>query len=555
MGFLTEPVVAVLLSIALGHLVGRVRLGPVAIGGVCGTLFVALVIGQVGVRVPDDLKDMLFALFIYALGFTAGPQFFENLRGGVRLAIFPVIEVVVALGLTLAAVVFMRLDAGTAAGLFAGSATESALLGTASEAIDRLGLTTGEAATLQANMATAYSLTYLFGLVGIVVFLTQIAPLLLGRSLREEAVKLARELGADHDDGEAGLPIIVERAFEVGAAAGQTPRRFEEQRNWTVAIVGVQRAGALLPAGLDFRLEADDILFLRGRRNTVLAAGQVLGREVPVPPESGFAAISRDVVLSRKDAVRREARELRQLFPPEMQRGVFLTRIRRMGQNVPALPRTILNDGDVLTLYGAEDAVARAAGVLGSPLPPEGSTDFVILGLGIVAGLLIGHVSVALGPVELSLGLGGGALLSGLVFGWLNMRRPRYGSLPGAAADFAKNFGLSAFIAAIGLGAGPDAIAVIRQYGLLFPVLGVVLSVVPALVSLLVGERLLRLPMPILLGAIAGQHCSTPAISALVTQAGNSTPVIGYTVTYALANVLLPLMGPIVVGLVRLVSG
>nr|WP_280176217.1 hypothetical protein [[Ochrobactrum] soli] len=89
----------------------------------------------------------------------------------------------------------------------------------------------------------------------------------------------------------------------------------------------------------------------------------------------------------------------------------------------------------------------------------------------------------------------------------------------------------------------------VLQYGLILPILGLIVSFVPALVSLFVGAKLMKIETPILLGAIAGQHCSTPTISALVSQAGNSTPVIGYTVTYAISNVLLPLMGPMIVGI------
>ncbi|WP_209021270.1 aspartate-alanine antiporter [Paracoccus ravus] len=553
--YLADPVLVLFLCLGLGHLIGRLRIGPVAIGGVCGTLFVALALGQFGIRLPDELKNAAFALFIYALGFTAGPQFFTNIRGGARYAVFPVIEVAVALSLTLAAVAAMGLDPGTAAGLFAGSATESAVLGTASEAISKLPLTPEQSEGMLANIATAYSLTYLFGLVSIVIFVTQVAPVFLRRNLRDEAEALADRLGGGENIGDGGLPIIVERAFEVGELAGKTARDFEEGRNWSLVIHSVRRGAETLPVDLSFRFEPGDIILLRGLRSTLIAARKLFGVEVSLNEGTGFPVVSQEVVLTRREAFGHEARDLRKLVSPEAQRGIFITNIRRMGLEIPALPRTILQEGDILTLYGPTEPVARAVPVLGEPLPPGDHTDFVFLGLGIVVGLLIGHLSLKLGALELTLGLGGGALLSGLVFGWLNMRRPRHGAFPDAAAHFAKDFGLAAFIAAIGLGAGPDAIKLIKEYGLVFPVLGVLLSTAPAFVSLLVGLKLMRIPLPILLGAIAGQHCSTPAISALVGIAGNTTPVIGYTVTYAIANVLLPLTGPIVVNLAQAIVG
>ncbi|WP_027997985.1 aspartate-alanine antiporter [Sinorhizobium arboris] len=556
MSFLTDPVIALFISLALGYLIGRLKVGPVQLGGVCGTLFVALALGQLGVRIGPDLKDAAFALFIYALGFSAGPQFFANIRGGWRYGVFSIIEVVCVLLLLAISILVFRLDVGTAAGLFAGSATESAVLGTASEAISHLPLPPGDIDQFQANIATAYSLTYLFGLIAIVIFTTQIAPLILKADLRQEAQKLARRLGSTEDDEDQaeGLPVFVGRAFLSGPAAGRTVGEFEKSRNFAVALERVKRGGEILETTADFLLEPDDVVFVRGRRNAVIAVRDRLGEEVPVPQETSFALATREVVLVRKEAFGRQIRQLRQMAAPELQRGIFISSVRRMGQHIPALSGTILQQGDVITLYGPEKAVDRAAAELGKTLPPGERTDFIFLGLGIVVGLLIGHFNLTIGALELTLGSGGGALISGLAFGWLNMRNPARASLPVAAADFAKEFGLAAFIAAIGLSAGPDAIKLVMQYGLILPVLGLLVSFIPAFVSLLVGWKLMKIETPILLGVIAGQHCSTPTISALVSQAGNSIPVIGYTVTYAISNVLLPLMGPVVVALAMVLA-
>ncbi|MBB3316666.1 aspartate-alanine antiporter [Rhizobium sp. BK181] len=550
MSFLANPVIALFLSMALGYFIGRLRVGPIQLGGICGTLLVALALGQFGVRVSSDLKETAFALFIYALGFSAGPQFFANIRGGWRYGIFSVIEVICALLLVAAAIVIFHLDIGTASGLFAGSATESAVVGTASEAISHLSLPQAAIEELQGNIATAYSLTYLFGLIGIVVFVTQIAPLILGIDLKQEAQALARKLGSPEDVGDQpeGLPLLVGRAFCAGSVAGQTVGDVERSRNWSIAIEGVHRGSDVVEALPELVVEPRDILFIRGRRNAVISVRDLFGDEVPVPDGASITLVSRDVVLSRKEVFGRQIRDLRRLASPELHRGVFVSNVRRLGQQIPALSGAVLQQGDVLTLYGPEKAVERAAIELGNPLPATHKTDFTYLGIGIVVGLLIGHLSLELGAMRLTLGSGGGALISGLVFGWLNMRNPSRGGFPLPAAEFAKDIGLAAFIAAIGLEAGPHAIKLIMQYGLILPILGLLVSVVPAAVSLYVGSRLVKVDPPILLGIIAGQHCSTPTISTLVSQAGSSIPVIGYTVTYAISNVLLPLMGPIIVG-------
>ena len=555
MEFLRDPVVALFVSLSLGYLIGQIRVGPIQLGGVCGTLFVALLIGQLDVTIDDDLKNAAFALFIFALGFTAGPQFFANIKSGWRYSIFSFIEVGTVLVLLAIAVIVLDLDAGTTAGLFAGSATESAVVGTASEALGRLDLTAAQITTLQSNVATAYSITYLFGLVAIVIFTSQIAPLILGINLRQSAQDLAKNLGSEESDGNGndsanGFPEVVGRAFQAGATAGMTVGDFERSRNGTVTIMTIKRGDDVLQGSDDLRIEDGDILLIRGRRSAVIAVGDRLGSEVAVPPDIVVPVVSQQVILTRKDAHGRQVRELRRTDEGRrVGRGVLITHIRRLDQSIPALPKSVLQKGDVLTIAGGEAQVAQAADALGIRITETNKTDFIFLGLGIVCGLALGQLSLKIGALDLSLGTGGGALVAGLIFGWLHMHRPKHGAFPAAAAEFIKDFGLATFIAAVGLSAGPSAIALIKEYGLVLPVAGILVSFLPALISLFVGWKILKIEAPILLGAIAGQHCSTPTLSALVSQAGNGTPVIGYTVTYAFSNVLLPLMGPVVVAM------
>ncbi|HEX3378372.1 MAG TPA: aspartate-alanine antiporter, partial [Paraburkholderia sp.] len=527
-------------------------IGPIQLGGVCGTLIVALVLGQSGARIAPDLKNIAFALFIFALGFTGGPQFFANIGRGWRYGVLSLVEIVSVLVLIMIAVSVMRLDIGTAAGLLAGAATESAVIGTASEAIARLGLGDVETQRLQANIVTAYSVSYLFGLITIVLFTSQFAPLMLRINLREEAERVWRKLGgsgAFSEGQRAAAPALVGRAFRIGKAAGVTVRELEAQHGYNLTVEQIERNGADLPVGLDTRLATGDVVLVAGRRAAVVAASTSLGEEVVGSDFGQVFAQRLDVVLTRPDVNGLTVAQLRAQAKPENARGVYIAAITRLESTIPALPGTELNRGDVLTLVGAKADVERGAKRLGYVLPPTQKTDFVYLGLGVLVGMAIGRLGGSIGGVTLALGTGGGCLLSGLLFGWIRSRHPLIGSLPSAAAQIIKDFGLATFIAAVGLSAGPDAIKLVREYGLALPLAGILMVLVPGLLSLWIGHALLKLEAPMLLGAIAGQQCSTPAISALVGVTGNSTPVIGYTITYALSNILLPLMGPVVVGL------
>jgi AspT/YidE/YbjL antiporter-like protein len=372
---------------------------------------------------------------------------------------------------------------------------------------------------------------------------------LLRIDLRKEAKALAQKMGGEDDEGQSlGLPALVGRAFRSGSAAGTSVGEIESESRYGLAIDRVWRGGELIEATPALELRPADVILVMGRRAAVVAGRDRFGAEVPLPPDVNVPIVSREVVVTRPEAIGQQGEGLRRLMS-DMGRGVFVSRVRRMQHDIPLLRGTTLQRGDVVTLLGAQAAVDRAAGNLGYPLPPSDKSDFIYLGLGVLLGILIGSLSLKIGAFDLTLGTGGGALLSGLLFGWFRLQHPRIGSLPAPAAEVLKDFGLATFIAAIGLSAGPDAIRLIKEYGLVLPLLGILVSVGPAFASLMIGHHILRIEPPILLGAIAGQHCSTPTLSALVSAANNSTPVIGYSVTYPISNVILPLLGPVVVAM------
>ena len=548
----SQPEIALFASLSLGYFIGSFKIGPIQLGGVCGTLIVALLLGQTGARLAPDLKNIAFALFIFALGFTGGPQFFANIGRGWRYGLLSIVEIVSVLVLVMIAVFALRLDAGTAAGLLAGAATESAVIGTASEAVARLGLADAETTRLQANIVTAYSVSYLFGLITVVMFTSQFAPLLLRVNLREEAERVWHKLGGDGalDEGQRmGAPALVSRVFRVGPAAGLAIGVLERRYGGNLTVEQVERDGVSVPLEPHLLLAAGDIVLVAGRREALVAATAAIGTELADSRFGALVAERVNVVLTRRDAHGMTLAQMRERATPEQGRGVYIAAVTRLETTIPALPGTELNRGDVLTLVGARADVERGARQLGYVLPATQKTDFVYLGLGVLIGMAIGHLGGRIGGVSVVLGTGGGCLLSGLLFGWVRSRHPLIGSLPSAAAQILKDFGLATFIAAVGLSAGPDAIRLVREYGVALPVVGILMVLIPGLLSLWIGRMFLKLETPMLLGAIAGQQCSTPAISALVGVTGNSTPVIGYTITYALSNILLPLMGPVVVGL------
>lgn len=555
-GFFNDVPMAVLfVTVGLGYAIGKLHIGKIALGGVCGTLIVALLVGQTGCQMHGELKEVAFALFIFAMGYSGGPQFFANLnRSSLRFMLLPFIEALVVLTIVLTATRMLGLDAGTAAGLAAGAATESAVVGTAAEALRHLGLDPAEASRMESNIATAYTLTYLVGLISIVFFTSQVAPALLRLNLREASRELAAKLEAASDDDVASqpaLPRLVGRAYRVEGASGLTVSELEVALGGRTMVIGLFRDHVLVEATPDQLMQAGDIVALIGVRERLVIKGELVGTEVLLP--AGHADLLQleesQVIVNKKGINGRSLRELGQAATRREIRFVWIQQIMRSGMSLPITPATRLQHGDRVTLVGADDALGLAARELGTPVRHVDVTDLVFLCVGILVGLLIGSLSFTAAGIPISLGSGGGALVSGLVFGWINFKRPGTGDMPVAAVQLLKDLGLAVFVACVGLSAGPDAVTLIREHGAVLPLIGIAVSLVPACLSLWIGHKFLKIEGPLLVGAIAGQHVSTPAISAILEKSQSSVPLLGYTVTYAIANVMLPVLGPIIVAL------
>ncbi len=555
MGVLRDhPEFALFVCLALGYLVGKVRVGPITLGGICGTLIVSLLLGAwAKVVVSDDVKTIFFALFIFALGYLAGPQFFSHLnRESLRFFLLCGIELVCVLGIALGLAKAFDLDVGTASGILAGAATESAVVGTATEAIGKLdGLTPDQITQYQGHVATAYTVCYLFGLITIVLYTSQIMPMMLRINLRDASRELWEKMrgsGGGLESGERqALPGMVGRTHLVTTADGRTVGDLESALDGRVTVEAVKRGSKQLTPAPGLALTLSDLVLVVGRRANVIEAGHLIGPETPGIPGVDTPLATAQVAVTEKASDGMSVDDLQRAHPEFIKDGVYVTDVLRGDQHLPVAGTTTVRRGDVLTLVGARSGLNKLVARIGAVVKND-ATDFIYLGLGIAAGSLLGQVVVHFGDVPMSLGTGGGCLVSGLLFGWFRSRKQTFGAFPPQAANTLKDMGLAIFIACTGLISGPQAWPLLTEYGALLPFAGIAMVLVPATISLLVGHKLLKIEKPLLIGAIAGQQCSTPAITSVTQVAQSSVPLLGYTITYALSNFLLPLTGPILVG-------
>ncbi len=550
----TAPEIFLLLSIALGTFFGRLQIKGFSVGATACTLIVAVILGQLGnFVIPPLFKSIFFSLFVFTIGYKSGPEFFASLS--IRTLSQVGVAMVVAftgLAIVLAFAFAFHLDSGTAAGLAAGSLTQSSVIGTASGALAQLDLPDDVVRQQQANIAAGYAVTYILGYILTLLFVPFAAPWLMGVDLKKEAAELEAVLSggkAAPKSGNFGYQKFKARAYRVVTATGQTVGAVEDRIGQRVVVERIVRNDNDVDSGRRTVLEAGDEIVLAGPSTTLVRAGASIG------PEIEGAEVLREVqgdalgVLVNNRALHgRTLTEIADRVGADA-RGVFLRDLTRQGQEVPLTPETRIYLGDIMTLVGATHDVERAAAKVGQVLRYGDRTDIAFLTAGIAVGLLVGLLSVRVGSFAVTLGGAGGALLAGLVCGWLRARRPTVGSFPPAAQQTLSDIGLGGFIAAIGLANGPAALSAIQSHGLLLLGMGVVVTLVPLTLATIVAYRILQMNPVIVCGALAGAMTVDAAITGCCERADSQTPVLGVAVPYAVGNVLLTILGPVIVTL------
>jgi putative transport protein len=547
-----HPELAVFLTLAFGFALGHIKIGTFKIGVVLGTLFAGVLIGQLDIQVPSIVKIIFFDFFLFATGYKVGPQFFQGLKKNA----FPqlMLTVVICVSCLLIAFGVSKLfgyDTGTAAGLLAGAFSESTLIGTASETINKLPISEIEKARLINHMPVAYSVTYLIGATSFVFFLTTIAPKLLGINLIEESEKLSETLTGEteHEPGvQSAYQRWIIRAYQISNEKwlGMTIKEFEKcNKDLGLVIQRMRHDQELIEPSPKTIIKKDDVLVIMAQHGIILNSLSHIGPEVLDEELLKFPLAHMDITITNKDISGKTIRHLRNHFG----NGLMLDKITREYQEIPFNLNTVLLRGDVLKVTGKMVLIEKAAKEVGYLDRLSSATDIVFIGLGIFLGGLFGLLSVTIFGISITLTTSGGALVMGLIFGWLHSRTPVFGSIPEAALWIFDNVGLATFIGLVGLAAGPTFISGLKEMGFSIILAGLVVAIVPHIIGLYFGKYVLKMNPIILLGAQTGAGTSTIGLKAIQDASASKFPVLGYTIPYALGNILLTAWGPVIVSM------
>jgi len=565
------PEIAIFLVLALGYYFGKFTFRGIGLGSVTATLLAGVLIGQVGITISQPLKAFAFLMFLFAVGYGVGPQFVRGVaKDGVPQAIFSVVQCALCLLIPVAIVKIAGYDLGYSAGFYSGSQTISAAMGLSTDAINRLGLAADEAKKLLDSMPIAYAVTYMFGTIGSAIVIALLGPALLRIDLPAACKDYEEKQGGTKELGGAGSAWHrwEMRAFRVQAGGIVNGRRAAEAEallpGSRVFVLRVRHKGVIQEATADTVLSEGDVVAVAGARDSLVKiVGQRLklaavagGRgmnvaddvspEVDDPELLSVPVEGVDVYVTNKEV---DGKTLAELATLPSARGVFLRKITRgaVATSIPILPNTKIFRGDIVTLVGRTQDTNASIKALGVPDRTTDVADVAFIGAGITVGALIGALVWKIAGVPLTLSTAGGALISGLVCGWLRSVHPKFGRIPTSTVWFMNSVGLNIFIAIVGISAGPGFINGLRTQGVGLFLWGALATTLPLVFGMFIAKYIFRFHDALTLGIISGARTTTASLGLVCDRAQSQVPALGYTVTYAVGNTLLTIWGMVMI--------
>lgn len=525
---LTNPYFILFLIIGLGMALGAIRICGLSLG-TSGVLFVALVAGHYGYHVPEGVRDVGLALFVYCIGLGAGARFFAAIaRQGSKLALLSVIIVCSAAAVIYLCSQWLNIPAGLSAGIFAGACTSTPALAAATEVLK-------DTASQNAALSIGYGISYPFGVIGVVLFV-QLMPKLIKCDLTAEALKL---------QSTRKEPTVISKVVRITNASlfNQPIAENSFFDGLSSQVTRVVKNGNLMP------LSADDI-FLPNTEVLLIGPSDKLNQEIDLIGESVKNDYIRDIerqrrkiLLLSKNIAGRTIRDLKTV----KNYGIVISRVSRLGFVFVPTADTMLERNDVLMVVGDPEKLEAFAKIAGHRPQAFDQTDLLSLCLGLALGILVGNIEFGLSGSKISLGIAGGPLIVGLLLGHFGKVGPLIGYIPRATRLLLQDLGLVFFLACAGVAGGGALVETVMKHGGPVLIMSLACAVMPILIGYFVAKKIMRMNILEVLGGICGGMTSTPALGAISTQTDSQAPVVSYATAYPVALILMTVLAKMLI--------
>lgn len=537
----SNQVFTLFICLAIGFLIGNYKIaGKFNIGATVGTLIVTLIVGQIGSFPRDEmLGTIFFGAFMFSVGYRIGPQLLVSLKlFGVRILIASIFWMVVAFLVGWSLFSAFKIGPGIAAGVISGALTQSATVASSLQTIGSLPVSQSVRATYEAQLPVAYALTYVFGTLGVIIFLRDLAPKILGISIAEQGPKMA-----EHYHFHAKNPNPTwRRTYRIAddsPLVGKTLEEFNRRSNYRIIGLAAFYDGKMTDH-LEYQLQAGDLL-------TVIGYAVHFDRLMRVP---GLTE-----VLTPTNAPRERAFVLGKNFKPGelallRQHGVFVNIQDPISGNQQLINQ--LRPGNVISLTGNTSRTKAILKKMGRWKAADTAMNYSLFSLGIGCASLLGIIGLKLNSIPLQLGNGTAALIMGLILSsWIERHRDRK-SIPVTVTSFLQSFGLTLFVGTVGLQSAQAFTSAIKSLGIGVLFIGAMISIMPPLLTLFFGRYVLKMEPLALIGAMTGSGTIAAAMNEISQKAGpegGAYYAAAFTPAFVVGNIGITLLGPIFVAL------
>ncbi|WP_194766887.1 aspartate:alanine exchanger family transporter [Tamlana sp. I1] len=517
MGLFSNSYFVLFLIIAIGFIIGRIKIKGISLD-VSAVIFVALIFGHYGVQVPKDFQYIGLVLFIFTIGIQAGPSFFESFKkNGRELAALAAILIGSSGVLAFVVFYFFGVDKNLVIGLLNGALTSTPGLAAAIDATD------------SPLASIGYGIGYPFGVIGVILFVSFL-PRILKVNLKDEEKKYKDEVSAGYPEIYR-KHFVVENENVIGKTLGQLNVRF-----MTKAVISriMQNNVAIVPEP-EIVFHKGDVIKAVGTSDALKRIELLIGSETDqeIPLEANFDI--RSILVTNKEVVKKTIGQLNTLETYH----ATITRIIRSGITISPSPSFQLQFGDKLTVVCHKANMKHVTRIFGDDTSKLSSADFLPIAAGIILGILVGKISINVDSFSFSLGLTGGILLVALILGRTGKTGPIMWTMTGAANQLLRQFGLLFFLAAVGTSAGSSMVSTFQQFGLELFIYGIIITLVPMIITTIIGRTFFKLNMLTLLGTLTGSMTSTPGLAAVDNLVDTDAPSVAYATVYPIAMVLL----------------